>query len=214
MTPFVYDDTLLGFLHVFNNTGPGPANDDGSIQAELIYSQDAKVWHRLEDRTPVIPVGPDGSADGGMIMMTGNGTFTHNDEIVTYYTSANTGHGALVKEKDFGISRATWKRDRLVAMQADNTEGWIETVPLEILDGNLQINADAEGGYIVVEVLDLQDNVLPGLSRIECKPVISDDLRHKVVWRDAEFCQIDGPFCLRFIIRNAKLFSFTFVGRD
>ena len=146
MTPFVYGDMLLGFLHAFNNTGPGPANDDGPIQAELIFSRNGKEWHRLEDRTPVIPVGPAGSTDGGMIMMTANGTFLHNDEIISYYTSANTGHGAFIEGKNFGISRPSWKRDRLLAMQAGDKQGKLETVPLELPEGRqLEINADAEG---------------------------------------------------------------------
>ena len=123
MTPFVYGDTLLGFLHVFNNDDPGPANDGGPIQAELIYSQDGKDWHRLEDRTPVIPTGPDGSTDGGMITMTANGTCLHNDEIITYYSSSSGGHGDMGQERSASLSRATWKRDRLLAMVAGNTEG-------------------------------------------------------------------------------------------
>lgn len=213
MTPFVYGDMLLGFLHVFNNTGPGPANDDGPIQAELIYSRDGKKWHRLDDRTPVIPVGPEGSTDGGMIMMTANGTFLHNDKIITYYTSANTGHGALIKDRNIGISRATWKRDRLVSMQSGDTEGWLETVPLETPKGDLEINADAEGGYIVVEVLDVEANVLSGFSSKECVPIISDDLSHKVAWKEADFSKIDQPVCLRFVMRNAKLFSFALFKR-
>ena len=211
MTPFVYGDMLLGFLHVFNNTGPGRGNDGGPIQAELIYSHDGKEWHRLDDRTPVVPIGPEGSTDGGMITMTGNGTCLHNDNIVTYYSSASTGHGGLGDERNYSLSRATWQRDRLVAMQAGDTEGWLETVPLQTPGDNLEINADAEGGHIVVQVLDLEANVLSGFSSVDCVPIISDNLRHKVAWKDAGFSRIDQPVYLRFVMRNAKLFCFTSV---
>ena len=59
MTPFTYGDNgiIFGFLHVFDYIGPGPTNDDGPIDAQLVYSRDGRTWHRLEDRSPVIPLG-------------------------------------------------------------------------------------------------------------------------------------------------------------
>lgn len=110
MTPFVYGDLVLGLLHVFHYRGPGPANDDGPMDVQLVYSRDGRTWHRCEDRRPVIGIGPKGSFDGGMIMGTANGAFVHDDKLIVYYTASNTTHGALVKEKHFTIGRATNNR--------------------------------------------------------------------------------------------------------
>ena len=102
----------------------------------------------MEDRSPVIPVGPKGAFDGGMIIMTALGTFMRDDELVAFYTAANTGHGAPIKNRHFTIARASWRRDRLVALQADAQRGIVETVPLETQGNRLEINADATAGRL------------------------------------------------------------------
>jgi len=211
MTPLAYSDLVLGFLHVFHYTGPGPANDDGPIAAQLVYSRDGRTWHRLEDRRPVIPVGPKNSFDGGMIMMTANGAFVHGDELIAYYTAANTTHGALIKDRTISIGRASWRRDRLVALQAGAQEGAVETVLLEAPAGRLEVNADATGGRVTVEVLDAEGQVQPGLSSAQCVPILDDGLGHPVRWKGRDPPRIQQPFRLRILLKNAKLFSFRFV---
>jgi len=210
MTPFTYGNSgiIFGFLHVFNNTGPGPANDDGPIEAQLIYSRDGRAWHRLEDRRPVIPLGPKGSFDGGMIMMTANGAFLHNDELIAYYTASNTGHGARIKDRTICIGRASWPRDRLVALQAGHDEAVVETVQFEAPAGHLEINADAKGGYVTVEVLDARGQVQPGLSSEQCLPIVSDSLDHHVRWEKADLSNIKQPLRLRFKMSSAELYAF------
>lgn len=213
MCPFSYgnNDMVFGFLHVFEYTGPGPANDDGPVEAHLIYSRDGLNWHRLEDRQPIIPVGPEGSFDDGMIMMTANGTFLHDNKIYTYYTAANTGHGALIKDRDFGIAIATWGKDRLVALEAGSTEGVVETVVLKVPDGTVPIvNADARGGYLVAEVLDERGQVQPGFSSENCVVMHSDDLDYELKWKEKKFSEAKKPLCLRFKVKDAKLFSVRF----
>ena len=210
MAPFTYGDNgfIFGFLHVFDYTGPGPANDDGPIEVQLVYSRDGREWHRMEDRSPVIPLGPKGSIDGGMIIMTALGTSTHGDELVAYYTAGNTGHGAPVKDRYFTIARASWRRDRLVALQADTEDGIVETVPLETTGNRLEINADAAGGKIAVEVLDAEGNVQPGFSSDACDEIADDSLAHQVRWKGKGLSEVRRPFRLRFLIRNAKLYAF------
>ncbi|MDC0937045.1 hypothetical protein OAS39_12225 [Pirellulales bacterium] len=213
MTPFCYGDNglVFGFLHVFDYTGPGPANDDGPIEAHLIYSRDGRTWNRMEDRQPAIPLGPEGSMDDGMIMMTANGTFSHNDEIITYYTASNTGHGALIKDRDFKIARASWPLDRLVAMTAGQEEGVLETKLLTVPEGKLIVNADAKGGYVTAEVLDAQGQVQPGFSSDKCLAMVEDSLRYNLRWAGKDLAQATQPMQLRFKLSNAELFSFRFV---
>ena len=210
MAPFTYgdNDIIFGFLHVFDYIGPGAANDDGPIEAQLVYSRDGRSWHRTEDRNPVIPLGPKGSIDGGMIIMTALGTSMHDDELVAYYTAGNTGHGAPVKNRHFTIARASWKRDRLVALQADGERGIVETVPLETTGNRLEINADAMNGRIAVEVLDTDGNVQSGYSGATCDAIDDDNLAHEVRWAGGDLSSIRRPFRLRFLMSNAKLYAF------
>ena len=210
MTPFTYGDSgiIFGFLHVFDYIGPGPTNDDGPIDAQLVYSRDGRSWHRMEDRSPVIPLGPKGAFDGGMIIMTAVGTSMHDDELVAYYTGRNMGHGGPNKDSYFTIARASWRRDRLVALQADAERGVVETVPLQALGSGLEINADAKGGGIAVQVLDAEGNVQPGYSSEACDAIDDDNLAHQVRWEGRDLSGIRRPFRLRFLMRNAKLYAF------
>ena len=210
MTPFVYGDNgmIFGFLHAFDYTGPGPTNDDGPIDAQLVYSRDGRTWHRLEDRSPVIPLGPEGAFDGGMIIMTAVGTALHGDELVAYYNGRNYGHGGTNKDSLFSIGRVSWKRDRLVALQADFERGVVETVPLDTTGNRLEINGDATGGKIAVEVLDAGGEVQPGFSSEASDAIDSDSLLHQVRWEGRDLSEIRRPFRLRFLMRNAKLYAF------
>jgi hypothetical protein len=210
MTPFVYGDNgiIFGFLHAFDYMGPGPTNDDGPIDAQLVYSRDGRTWHRLEDRSPVIPLGPEGAFDGGMIIMTAVGTALHGDELVAYYNGRNYGHGGTNKDSLFSIGRVSWRRDRLVALQADVERGVVETVPLDTTENRLEINGDATGGKIAVEVLDAEGVVQPGFSTEACDAIGGDSLSHQVRWKGRDLSGVRRPFRLRFVIRNAKLYAF------
>ena len=140
--------------------------------------------------------------------MTAVGTALHGDELVAYYNGRNYGHGGTNKDSLFSIGRVSWKRDRLVALQADGERGVVETVPLETTGIRLEINADAAGGQIVVEVLDAEGNVQPGFSSEACDAIDNDSLVHQVRWEGGDLSAIRRPFRLRFLIRNAKLYAF------
>lgn len=209
MTPFTYGDLLLGFLHVFHYKGPGPANDDGPMDVQLVHSRDGRTWHRLEDRRPVIPVGVKGSFDGGMIMGTACGAGVHGDELIAYYTAANTTHGARVEDKLFSIGRATWPRYRLVALEAGDKPGTIVTKPFKSEGDKLEVNVDAGDGWVRIELLDEAGKEIPGFSGKAAKQHKGvDKLRLTPKW---ELSKLKGTTMkLRFTLQNAKLYAFDF----
>ena len=140
--------------------------------------------------------------------MTAVGTSLHDDELVAYYTAGNTGHGPPVKYRHFTIARASWKRDRLVALQAGAERAIVETVPLETTGNRLKINADASDGLIKVEVLDTDGNVQSGYSSDTCDSIDDDSLAHEVWWDGKDLSNIRRPFRLRFLLNTAKLYAF------
>jgi hypothetical protein len=169
------------------------------------------MWHRLEDRRPVIPVGPKGSFDGGMIMMTGNGAFVHGDEFIVYYTAANTTHGALVKDRHFTIGRAAWRRDRLVALEAEDEAATVITKPFKLEGDKLQVNVDAVAGSLKVELLDATGKPIPGFSGDAAKLYRGyDNLHLEPKWKgQADLSSLEGKVVqLRFHLANAKLYAF------
>jgi len=205
MTPFVYGDLVLGFLHVLHYRGPGPANDDGPMDVQLVYTRDGRTWRRLEDRRPVISPGIKGSFDGGMIMGTANGAFVHGDRLIVYYTASNTTHGALVKDKHFTIGRASWPRDRLVALEAKDKPAAVVTKAFKLEGYKLEVNVDAKAGWVRVELLDENEKAISGFSSTSKN---LDKLRLAPKWN---LSKLKGRTVkLRFTLQNAKLYAFDF----
>ena len=71
------------------------------------------------------------------------------------------------------LGRATWQRDRFVALAAAG-EGMIVTKPLHLSAGAgaLEVNADAAGGQLQVELCRPDGRVLEGFSRADCLPLL------------------------------------------
>ena len=75
--------------------------------------------------------------------------------------------------------------------------------------GALEVNADAAGGQLQVELCRPDGRVVDGYSRAECLPLQSDDLHWQVRWQNGEPA-IEGAVQIRFFLNRSKLYSFTF----
>ncbi len=81
----------------------------------------------------------------------------------------------------------------------------------------VMINAKtAVNGFVVAEILDRRDRVLPGFSRQDCVPFTGDSVRHVLKWKTAQFAasQRADDWKIRFWIKNAELFSYLPGGLD
>ena len=94
------------------------------------------------------------------------------------------------------------KRDRFVALDASFDGGEIVTKRLKLEGQKLQLNAKADFGEIVVELLGADDKVLA-----TSKPVQRDGLDISVEWDDAPPLAHDDPVSLRINLKNARLFA-------
>ena len=73
----------------------------------------------------------------------------------------------------------------------------------------LLVNVNAKGGSLRAELLDNQDNPIPGYTIDDCLPVQSDETSHRVQWRDHEkLPDISEPIIIKFELTNASLFGF------
>ena len=80
----------------------------------------------------------------------------------------------------------------------------------------LKINAEAYGGYIIVEVVDVHFKPFDGLSTEDCDPVVSSDpnqIWHIVSWkRKSDLSMLwNKPVRLIFHLHQASLYAFQFV---
>ena len=79
-----------------------------------------------------------------------------------------------------------------------------------LLGDTLVVNANANGGSLVVEALDAKGEVIKGFAGGDCAPITTDSVRHVVTWHGNPDChRLQGrPIKLRFHMKNAKLYSF------
>jgi hypothetical protein len=177
MHGFPYGRSYLGVIPLFRITqihetiGPGQSKYDGPMWGELITSRDGIEWHRMEDRTPILPSGDDYDQS---IMNVATLPIIVGDEVWLYYTGINTTHGGPMPPKRITIGLAKWPLDRFVSLDAADAPGIVETRTISDRSGVLVVNADIRGGKLVVEVLDSAGRVMPGYTADDCIAISSD----------------------------------------
>lgn len=216
LSAFAYESIYLGLLEVFRVTD---GINDGTIHIELVTSRDGVRWDRLPgERRPILPVGPPGAWDAGMIK-TPSQPIVEGDQIKLFYGANNQTHGfgrsyhetaGRAAERADGTGLATLRKDGFASLDAGAAPGTITTVPLPGARGPLAINYRArEGGWIKVEVLDVSGNVLRGYSKDECPALTGDSVNAAVKWREFGALPAERRVVrLRFVLRNASLYSF------
>ena len=218
MSVFPYGDQFLGMVTHFRysgppeESGPGQSSADGPIDVQLVYSRDGRTWYRLEDRSPVIPNGPY-DYDAGCILGVSNTPVSVDGEEWMYYTGITTTHGGYLPDKEIVIARAAWRRDGFVSLDADGDGGTVTTVPFELTDRYLTINAvTGEGGSIRAELLDADGEPLSGYAVGESSVFSGDSLSALMRWSGEPIDELllGEEVQLRFYLENASLYSYQF----
>ncbi len=202
---FAYESQYLGFLWVFRITAAG---DDGPVFVELVSSRDGVHWTRQEaPRPPVLPLGPAGAWDGGMIY-TANHPLVEGDTVKLYYGGFDATHA--VDSAKAAIGLATMRKDGFASLDAGVEEGVVTTVPVRNTGNTLAVNyATREGGTLCVEVLDEKGAVIDGYGRDDCTNLKGNSVNQPVLWKTRNTLpETPARIRLRFILRNASLYSF------
>lgn len=112
------------------------------------------------------------------------------------------------------LRRYTLRLDGFVSAGASLTGGELLTKPLVFEGNRLEINfSTSAGGTVHVEIQDGEGTPVPGFTLGECHAQYGDQLDRIVSWRSgADVSKLAGkPARLRFILRDADLYSFRFV---
>ncbi len=209
---FAYESMYLGLLWIFRATD-ADGYYDGPIYVEIVSSHDGIHWTREEgDRPPIIPLGPPGAWDDSMIV-TATHPIVEGGTIRLYYGGFDDLH-AQAKNWHGSIGLATLRKDGFASLDAGAGGGTITTQKIDRVSGPLRVNFTAPGGSLRVEVLDEAWNVLPGYGEADCNAVSGDSVDQVVTWAGhAELPTGVAPVRLRFILRNASVYSFA-AGND
>ena len=233
-----YENYYFGFITAYHGETIQPIPPEKEAWADksdiqLTYSRDGRIWHRVgregaiskeqfsEDRdwktfsreATFIPWGEHGKDwDWGAIYVL-QAPMVYNDEIRIYYVGrTNRHHSKYHDDADTksGIGLATLRRDGFVSVDAKD-KGSLTTKALLFIGDQIEVNADADGGSILVEALDADGNVIKGFSAQDCEPLTSDSVRHAVQWNGNSDCHLiqARTIKLRFRLNKAKLYSFT-----
>jgi hypothetical protein len=179
-----------------------------TIDAQFAWSWDLINWTRPPPRLPFIPRGAPGQFDSGMIF-TARAPVQVGDELYFYYGGFDGTHNAERATACVGL--ATLRLDGFCSLRAGPDEGWLISRREPFRVPRVTINArTAADGYVLAELLDRQDRIIPGFGRAECVPFRGDAVRHRLTWRTEtlpEAC-LEGDKKIRFVLRNADLYSY------
>jgi len=205
---FAYEKGYLGFLWVLRVTRVFSGCDDGTIHVELVSSRDGVRWTRQEgDRPPILPLGPAGTWDDGMVLTTQH-PLVVGETIRLYYGGSDSTHCEEGQWRT-SIGLATLRKDGFASLDAGSTPATIVTKPIAGAGGPLRVNYRASGGWIKAEVLDAAMNVLPGYGEEECSPLTGDSTDEAVRWATRDRLPGGtGLIRVRFLLRDASIYSF------
>ncbi len=202
---FAYESQYLGFLWIFRITAAG---DDGPVFVELVSSRDGVHWTRQDaPRPPLLPLGPAGAWDSGMIY-TANHPLVEGDTVNLHYGGFDATHA--VDSAKAAIGLATLRKDGFASLDAGAEGGVVTTAPAHNSGTPLGVNyTTRDGGTLRVEVLDEKNAVIDGYGRDDCLPLSADSVNEPVHWKTKDTLP-DTPesIRLRFFLKNASLYSF------
>lgn len=227
------DGSVIGFSWLFSITGHNglrSAGGDGTgdgfwhfgpLNVMLVYSRDINGPWQRPTRRPILPRGPSGAWDCGMVHTANapvdvprvetNGAAT--DQVWMYYGGANHLHNrnppSGQREHQFGIAK--WRSDGFAALEdTDSVEDTITTRPILFSGKRLVLNADVKaGGYIKVRVKSLQTGYY---ERNLSQPLTGNHQSHVVRWDgERDLSDLAGrEVVLEFRVKDAALYSLRF----
>lgn len=111
------------------------------------------------------------------------------------------------------LRRYTLRIDGFVSVNAPYSGGEFVTRPLTFEGSNLVINySTSAAGSIRVEVIDANDQPVPGFALDECPEIYGDEIEKVVEWGErSDLSQLAGQAIrLRFVLKDADLYSLRF----
>ena len=208
-----------------------------TCHVRLAYSRDGKTFEHLNNRQAFLEPGGDETWDAYVVTVPSK-PIEVNDELWIYYGGGDCHHdwwitgdreGLNVPEANdkslarMGLGLAKLRLDGFASLEAGYARpGIVITRPL-ISDGSkLVVNARCKTeGSISAEIVDVNDDVIPGFSKADCDVLSGDSVRHTFSWRgqtkipvfSTERAIYPEPERerfrkIRFFMQNAEIYSF------
>ncbi|MHC4674035.1 MAG: LamG domain-containing protein [Planctomycetota bacterium] len=202
---FAYETMYVGLLQIYR-AEDAEGYFHGPLWLEMVSSRDGIHFLREEDdRPPLLDIGKFRQFDEGMVLAPP--PVRVGDEIWLYYTGCDGDHDVFPYKSAIGLAKL--RKDGFASLDADESLGEILTKKFADVGGTLQVNYNARGGSLRIEVLDKNNQVIPGYGREDCEPLTSESIRQAVTWQSKKTLPTDlGPVRFRFLLEHASLYSF------
>lgn len=190
----------------------GPEGFPGTVDVQLATSRDGIQWNRAPGRRPFLRLRPEGTFWSKMVYPSSD-IIRMGDELWIYFGGLDAPH-VWNAESNGARGRAVLRLDGFISADAAYTGGQLTTRPLITSGATLQLNcATGAGGTVQVEVQDEAGRPLHGLSLADADEINGNHLRVAASWQGSTDVSAVGgrPFRLRFLMRDAKLYSFQFL---
>lgn len=212
----------VGVLHQVENT----------MDVQLLMSRDMIRWNRVGKRSPFFGPRGAGTWDAHMVSMV-SAPIEVDDELWFFHGGTKYHHDWFLRGPvegldhpeardpegaEFGLGLATLRKDGFASLFANGVrEGIVCTRPMSSVGGKLLLNGRCNsGGYIRVEVVDGNDEIVSYCSRENCDTFTGDSVKHTVTWHGLEKIEHHPDYrgmavCkLRFFLKDSEIYSFRF----
>lgn len=200
MPAFPYASGYLGFLMLFNTGG------NTNVDCELTWSPDTVRWQRVLPGTALIPHGPPGSYDSGVIYAQAGAPILKDGRLMIFYGGSTSLH--IGRKRHALPCLARLRPDGFAGYEPADAglPGTLVTHPLRCTGEPLRLSADARGGALRVAVLDEK-----GFELDRCQPIREDVTDAAVKWKGGKaFTTLKGRIVrLKFEVQAARLYAFS-----
>lgn len=184
---------------------------DDTTSIELHTSYDGKTWHKVPGGY-ILDVAEEGAWDSGCIFAVQGLTELPDGSWVLPYVGFRYPHKFPRGAWSYDVGLMKWPKGRLMALEAKD-KGEFTTVAFVAPGERLRINAVTKlAGGILVEACDFNAKTLPGRSFADAVPIVGDQHKAPVRWKNAETLGVrkGEPLVLRFRLDKAKIFGLDF----
>lgn len=208
--PWIYHSRYMKF-GTYSPKGMYEAQEGSpcTVDVQMAWSWDLTSWNRTPERRPFISLSHPDQLDSAQLY-TARAPVVVGDKLYFYYGGFNTLHDYNDNPRG-AIFLATLRLDGWCSFTAGDEDGWTLSRRELFRTPKVTINARTQhDGYVAAEIVDRNNNVVPGFSRRECNAFRGDSVSHELTWKTVAFPQewIKPDKKIRFILRNAELYSY------
>lgn len=198
----------------------------GRMDIELMTSRNGLEWERPFRAPFFLARSPGEQFDSGTVLSNAN-MIVHGDEMRFFYgaySSGAIGGGTDITgdQQKSGVGLATLPLDRFAGIRSEPQAatakvkappniGQITLKPVDLSKRKeIFVNANAGGGSVSAELLDLDGFRVPGYDKAASVPLQKDALRSRLAWKGRKLSELKpGSYHIRLHLQNAAVFAVT-----